>query len=195
MRKILILLTFLVFGTTLVAQSWPISVSFVDESIAFPSHRLIKSPLHPGFTVGTEFPNKKFDSDAEWGLRAEIGAYFHERVENAVFLNGSAYYRQPIYWELYAEGGAGAGYLHSFYPSTIWEQQPDGGFSIKEQKGRPHAIATVDLGLGYDLSPQWTVFIRYQLMVETPFASTIPVIPHTLFSMGAKFHLFPEASF
>ena len=133
------------------------------------------------------------ESNGTFGVRAELGAYFHERVQNAYFIDGGIFFRQMLHRGIYAEGGSGLGYSHTFYPADQYEQGEDGNFYQIDRRSRGHLIITADLGLGYQLSPHWAVFTRYQFMLETSFTNEFPSGPHTLFSIGGKYFLFPAA--
>jgi hypothetical protein len=196
MHKILMLVLFLA-GTIpqLCAQHdySTVSLAFTNENIALPFTRKVKSPAHPGVALGVEIPWRQMNqSELRW--RGTLGAYFHEKVQHAVYAKAGLAYRYYLPFHIQVDAGADMGYAHSFYPSAIYEQTDDGGFEPVDQSGRPHAIASLGLGIGYDVLQNeerpLLVFLRYEMMVQTPFAVTIPVIPHTFFHLGVQYALF-----
>lgn len=169
-----------------------LTISLLDESFALPSTNFIKTDINPGIAIGLERPFK-FGAKHEFGLSYGLGYFYHQKLEHNIFAQAAIFYKYDITKRFHAQADFGLGYAHTFNPTELYEQQSDGSFNVVKQTGRAHAIATLGLELGYNLrnaqEKPLMIFTKYQMMLETPFAITIPVVPHTLFHVGVKFGL------
>ena len=158
------------------------SLSVVNENIAFPFTTY--TPLHPGIEAGLTFWQKEKAHSIQQ-LNANLGYFFHERIEHAYYLNGTYMYRVKVKGFLSIDLAAFAGYMHTFYPGNLYEINSESGeISRVQQFGRPHAMAGIGLGLTYRNSSRFEPFIRQEMSVETPFANGIPVMIHSFLKLG-----------
>jgi hypothetical protein len=164
-----------------------LSIALTNESIALPFTRY--SPIHPGAEVGMTFWEKnKTRSSQRWN--AVLGGYYHQRVETAFYLQGQYQYQWFLLPYLGVDLTGGLGYLHSFYPADLYEQNATTGkYQAVSQIGRPHGIAELGLGLTFTNSSRIEPYIRQSMMVEAPFANGIPVIPHSFLKVGVNVKL------
>lgn len=192
MKKISIMVLLIggLLCTTVEAQSdFPLSISIMDESIGLPSYRLTGKALHPGVIVGTSFPLQSYNK-ASLLLGTNLGWFYHRKIAHEFFVNGEIAYVYAISERFFIEGISGLGYAHSFYPSEIYVFDENGNIVEKNQLGRGHALVNFGLGLGYNVTDKAILFTRYQFVIETPFANSFPVMPHTFFQVGATFYPF-----
>ena len=160
------------------------SIAATSEAIGLPFTNY--SPYHPGaeFTASLKI-NEKERSTRYLGLKA--GFFYHRKLETALYLGGEYQYSLMILNnKLGIDVPMGLGYLHSFYPSELYEQNNEGDFEKVSQFGRPHLYLNLGIGLTYKMNERVQPFIRQSLLLETPFANGIPVIPHSLIQLGVQ---------
>ncbi len=179
------LLVFLLGTTLLAAQKIEhFSVAVMNESIAFPFTRF--APVHPGLEIGATFWSKEKENSNRY-LSAYAGGFYHEKIETGFYLRAEYLFAFKIVDGLYADVPVGIGYLHTFFPSELYEQNPEtGSFEEASQFGRPHGLVTAGVGIRYAGNSRVQPFIRQELAVETPFANGFPVIPHTFLKLGVN---------
>ncbi|MCB0644615.1 MAG: hypothetical protein KDC44_23385, partial [Phaeodactylibacter sp.] len=154
------------------------------ESIAFPFTRYL--PLHPALEIGLTMKQVEQEKSVrQWNGYA--GWYYHEKIENGVYLRAEYLYGQKLGSFLRVDAFGGLGYLHTFYPGTLLKIDPETGAIEKvPQYGRAHAIANVGIGLVYRNQSRWEPFVKQSLSVETPFANGIPVMVHSFLQLGVN---------
>ena len=164
-----------------------LSVAVTTEAIGLPFTNY--RPLHPGFEIKTTWKTKETDKNIQ-RYNTNLGAYFHRRVENGIYLGGEYQYTQKLFQQKVGlDFPAGLGYLHSFYPGELYEQDENGEFSVVQQGGRPHFYLNLGTGISYLGASRFQPFIRQTVMVETPFANGIPVILHSFLHVGVNIQL------
>lgn len=160
------------------------SIAATSEAIGLPFTNY--APYHPGaeFTTILKITEKE-KSTRYLGLKA--GFFYHQKLETAIYVGGEYQYsfRLPTD-KLSLDVPLGLGYLHSFYPSELYEQNNEGDFEKVSQFGRPHLYLNLGIGLTYRMNERVQPFIRQSLLLETPFANGIPVIPHSLIQLGVQ---------
>ena len=160
------------------------SIAATSEAVGLPFTNY--SPYHPGaeFTTALKI-NEKEKSTRYIGLKA--GFFYHRKLETALYLGGEYQYSfMMLNNKLSLDIPMGLGYLHSFYPSELYEQNSNGDFEKVSQFGRPHLYINLGLGLTYRMNERVQPFVRQSLLLETPFANGIPVIPHSLIHLGIQ---------
>ena len=182
-KRTLLIFLLIVSGISAYCQK-NISVTVLNESISFPFTRF--TPMHPGIEIGTNlFHSEKLNKSYE--VNAYIGGYHHESISNAFYLKGEYVYHIAAWEKLSCDLLAGLGYQHSFYPGELYSPKENGDYDATKQKGKPHAIANIGIGSTYRRWKTIEPFVKYEFMVESPFANGIPVIPHTIFKLGFNF--------
>ncbi|MEM6317682.1 MAG: hypothetical protein AAF960_08430, partial [Bacteroidota bacterium] len=119
----------------------------------------------------------------------KVGFFHHQRLENAFYVGWEYQYSQKLFNRLSLDLPMGLGYLHSFYPGEIYEQTEVGDFEKINQTGRSHLYLNLGVGLTYLSENNIQPFVRQELLLETPFANGIPVIPHSLLKIGVQIKL------
>lgn len=163
------------------------AISIYSEAIGLPFTNY--SPIHPGIEIaGTLHKNEKANSIRY--LNAKVGFFHHQRLENAWYIGGEYQYSRKLFKEkLSVDLPVGLGYLHSFYPGDLYEQNQDGDFEAISQLGRAHLYLNLGIGLTYLSESKIQPFIRQELLLEAPFANGIPAIPHSLLKIGVQINL------
>lgn len=158
------------------------SVSATSEAVGIPFTNYI--PYHPGIEFKGCF--KKVDRPKSYRyVNANLGFFYHQRVETAFYLGGEYQYTHKLFNEkIGLDLPIGLGYMHTFYPGEVYEQKDDGEFERITQLGRPKIYVNMGIGLSYIGDSKIQPFIRQELFVETFFANGLPVIPHSLLKIG-----------
>lgn len=164
-----------------------LSVAATTESIAFPFTRYL--PIHPGAEIGATFKQTdKEKSTRQWN--SYLGFFYHERLETGFYLRGEYLHRFNLLKHLGVEALGSLGYLHTFYPNELYVQNEETGkYEKVNQVGRPHALATIGIGLTYTSNSPVEPFIRQETGIETPFGEGFPVIVHSFLKLGLNFKL------
>ncbi|MBX2846431.1 MAG: hypothetical protein KTR13_09475 [Saprospiraceae bacterium] len=183
-KQIFITLYACLLAGSIHAQSFQrASISVGSESIALPFSG--SGPYHPNLEARMNLKMKESVNNLQY-FNVNMGWYFHRRVEQAIYIGGEYQFSKKVFDVVSIDLPVGLGYLHSFYPGKVYEIDESGNFSTLSQSGRPHAYGTVGLGLTFLHSSKIEPFVRQDLMIETPFVNTIPVIPHTFFKAGVN---------
>ncbi|WP_247235581.1 hypothetical protein [Telluribacter sp. SYSU D00476] len=175
-------------------RKWPLMVSVFSEAWALPSTQLVKSPIHPGLSVGTSYTLRQ-TTRSTVSLNGTLGYFYHKNIQNNLHLLATLGYQHRVAGGLHVGTALGLGYSHSVYPIQVYQLE-GGEYQKATDWGKSALAPSFELNLGYTIhrhSPNpVTVFTRYQLLVEWPYApeNTFPALPHTLFHVGAKFYPF-----
>jgi hypothetical protein len=91
------------------------------------------------------------------------------------------------------ESGLGLGYMHAFTDLEQYKLNENGAYKKVPNTGRPSFLASVNIGLSYDLQRKKDIPIRlftlYQLWFQTPFVkSYVPVLPNAALHVGTAFY-------
>jgi len=182
---LIVLMLFVIKGHS--QQLKQISIAATTEAIGLPFTNY--SPYHPGFEVKGTFKRTEKPQSIRY-INANLGFFYHERLETAIYAGGEYQYTQKLFNEkLGLDIPLGLGYLHSFYPNDLYEQTDNGDFEVVSQLGRSHLYANLGVGLTYLGSSKVQPFIRQELLLETPFANGIPVITHSILKIGVHIKL------
>ena len=183
--RILIVLCIVGYGHAYSQSIQSISVSVFNENIAFPFTRI--TPLHPGVECGLTF----WEKEKKWNNQSanvNTGFYYHKKVENAIYLRGEYVFSPKIKNILSFDIPLSLGYMHTFYPGEMYTLNSDGEPEKVRQTGRPHLMGSFGIGIRltkYKVQP----FVREEMVVVTPFASTIPVIVHSYLKLGINIQI------
>jgi hypothetical protein len=164
----------------------PITVSVFTESVSLPNFRGLFKNLNWGVRIGTEFYYRQ--SEGRQLLQTlQVGYYRHDGLQQGLFVSSEFGYRK-WFGNFSADASIGAGYLHLV--SDLKRYEPSGN-GYRPASQRLHKIMpTVGLGLGYRFGDM-TVFSRYEMFGETPFAQGgTPVLPHRALHVGTRFQPF-----
>ncbi|MEM6297305.1 MAG: hypothetical protein AAF740_01305 [Bacteroidota bacterium] len=159
-----------------------LSVAATTEAIGLPFTNYF--PIHPGLEVKATLRQvEKSKSIRSFNVGA--GFFHHRRLETAIYLGGEYQHSFKLLHEKVSlDLPIGLGYLHSFYPSPLYEQNEDGNFDTVFQLGRPHAYLNLGIGVSCLGSGKVQPFIRQEMLLEAPFANGIPLITHSMLKAG-----------
>lgn len=197
-HKMLLLSALVALACTLGAQEAakrPLVVSVFNNGTQLPGSGklgVFTLPVHPGFSVGTEFRYNKHPKNI-WFQTARLGLFYHQYSQTAIQLYSEAGYRRMIWRGTAAELRLGGGYLHSI-PATEVFTLKDGVYQRTLRFGRPQAMAGATLGLSYTLQggKPWRFFLDYQFYLQMPFAKQyVPLVPNTALHVGVAAPILP----
>lgn len=162
------------------------SVALQTESIAFPFTRL--NPVHPGIELGVTLKEKvKSKSIRRWN--AYLGWYHHKSVDQSFYLRGEYQFAYGIKNTIGIYVPVGLGYMHTFNTQPVFEQQSNGSFERITQLGNARVILNTGLGMSYLKLEKIEPFMKYEVMVQSPFVSTVPVGLRSFLKIGTNIKL------
>ena len=162
-----------------------VSISTFNESISFPFTRFL--PMHPGVEIDVNLKRTVSDKMIR-DFNIGVGYYYHEKLENALFLRGDYVWRAKIKSLLTIDAMTTLAYHHAFFPGEVYHLNESGEPVKKNQLGRGHAMLGIGVGATFRLG-RVEPFIRQEMMLVTPFAKVIPVIPHSFLKIGLNISL------
>jgi len=164
-----------------------LSLAIANETIAFPFTTI--GPLHPALEGGITLWMKENGKNLQ-EFNAQLGWFYHARVEQAFYLKAEYGYTYLLLEWLGLDFAGGLGYLHNFYPGERYEFAPeDGNISLMRQWGKPRAMLSLGLGLSFHNESRVVPFLRQEMALESPFANGIPVMVHSFLKLGIKIKL------
>jgi hypothetical protein len=170
-------------------KPFPLVISFFSHKASFPFQGMINSPIHPGISVGTEIAYKKGKNGK---LFQTINAgYFNNKFNaKAIFLLSEFGYRQSLKMGVFGDVFLGLGYIHSFHPRPIYSLNSHGVYEKLKDKGKPAALISAAMGLGYDFNriTNWplSIFLKYQYALQGPHNLDSPLWPNSMLHVGFR---------
>ena len=186
-------------NTSLGAQqtaSRPLVLSLFNNATLLPGAGKLGvwgTPVHPGISLGTEFLYSARPHH-DWFQTAKFAYHYHRYIQHSLQLMSEVGCRYHFCSPLDLESRFGLGYLHSISAAQIFELN-DGVYVQKSSLGRPQVLASLSLGLGYQLpavnAPR--VFLAYQFYVPFLFVNEyVPILPNTALHLGLSFPFFHQ---
>lgn len=177
-------------------KTLPISISIFNNGTQLPNDgylRIFSKNIHPGISVGTSFPYRKGNYSAVFQT-VKLGYFYHQYSQHALQLYSELGYGHVLGAGFYAQGLVGLGYLHSFVDLQQFSFV-NGQYKESSKWGRPQAMASASVGIGYDLYSisrlPMSVLIQYQFWVQAPFVNKyVPVLPNSAVHLGVSFPIF-----
>jgi len=164
-----------------------LSLTAMNESIAFPFTSY--SEFHPGVELGVSIHTSEKEHSIRQ-LNVYVGWFLHQYIESSFFLRGEYSYKLKLGEAFTAGFYGGAGYMHTFYPGTLYEIDENTGEMIPlSQLGRPRALISAGLQLSYRTAVGIEPFVKQEFSIETPFANGIPLMPHSFLKLGININL------
>lgn len=181
-KQLLLFLTAIVFSQLLHASKThkiALSGSVFSNATALPLK--LPFPVHPGLTVGGDFPLFKSDKFVQ---TVKLGSYFHNFSQHAFQLYTETNFVQPIGETFSARAGLGGGYLLSVTKAESFKFE-NGSYSQASQL-RNQAMASTSMSVYYAIVPQYlSLFTSYQFWFQMPFVKGyVPVLPNTSLHIG-----------
>ncbi|MFN7119751.1 MAG: hypothetical protein ACK4TA_23360 [Saprospiraceae bacterium] len=172
----------------------PLVISVFNNSTLLPGSGKLGFwgvPMHPGFSVGTEFRYND-NNISEWFQTAKLGYTYHRYVQHSIQLFSELGYRHH-FAAFDLEGRLGIGYLHAISDAQIFELNSEGIYERKHTLGRPQGMASMSIGMGYTVAAcnDLRVFLAQQFYLQTPFVNEyVPVLPSSAFHVGVAIPFF-----
>lgn len=127
---------------------------------------------HPGFVL--EFEKEQvFSEKASIPVRIDLGYYVHKRNHNGLFVDINYGFRRYFKSGLFLEESIGFGVLFSTLNSDgVYAVDDNGTVSEVSRVNQPDLMASITLGIGYDLSrnsdSKNLVWLRPRLVWQFP---------------------------
>jgi hypothetical protein len=173
-------------------MQFPLEISFINHAVTLPFDGIVLSPIHPGFSLGSEFAWKEGRLGRLF-QNFQAGYFYNEFNAKGLFLQTGIGFRHTFRFNLFAEVQAGLGYLHSFHPRQIYEMGADGEWEKARNGGKSSAIFSVAFGIGYDfiriLGRHVSLFLRFQPFLQTPYCEEDSILPQSFMHFGIRFKL------
>jgi hypothetical protein len=168
---------------------YPLVITGFNHSLSLPFNKILREPVHPGLTVGTElfYTNGKHSQLLQ---TVQLGGFYNRYFGTSAFLSSDFAYRYITRRGLYGQAMIGLGYMHAFHPRDTYAQNDNGSYEKINDWGKPSAMASFSLGVGYDTGKRLSPFLRYQWLVQAPYAGEdLPFVPQALLHAGVKIKL------
>ncbi|CAA9316962.1 MAG: hypothetical protein AVDCRST_MAG56-6690 [uncultured Cytophagales bacterium] len=174
-------------------QRWPLRAAVFSNATLLPPvvlTRIFAEPLHPGLSLGTTYTYRN-NGRHELLQTFRAGYFYHRYNQHAIQLYTEAGYRLHSRSGLDAGLLIGGGYLHAIPTTPTFAWNGRGSYDRKRSLGRPRAMISSALELGY--SPRMPTgapvrfFLAYQFWLQTPFLKQyVPLLPNTALHLGAS---------
>lgn len=185
-RKILLCLAGLLFVHSLSAQRRQLTLDLFGNATTLPTHPVqIFKPVHPGLTIGMEFPYND-NTKHRIGQTVKLGLFYHQLVQTGVQLYSELHYSYQVKGGFGLDAQAGIGYIHSIPNHQIFKLN-NGVYEKKTNLGKPEFMGSIAIGAGYYINPEKTnrIFASYQFWLQAPFVNQyVPVLPNTALHIG-----------
>lgn len=158
--------------------------SFYNEATTLPTMHLVRLPIHPCITLGTDLWLK---SGEHWhrSAGADLSFYHHRLNENAVMLDAIYNIGYAFGFGLQPKLIAAIGYKHAFAPSESYTFK-NGEYQQETNWGTSHVNLKLGFGLEYPLTEKFCITSDYKFMVDAPYSESIPFSTHTFIGVGLK---------
>src|ERR1700709_1407226 len=121
------------------------NISFFNESVSLPFHKVINSSFHPGAQAGIEgryFENAK----SKLFQTLNLGIYYNKYNGTSFYLNTELAYRYTSKFRISAETLLGIGYIRTYHPADIYELSGNGTYQKASDNGFSSAIYSLAIG-------------------------------------------------
>lgn len=170
-------------------SQFPLELTFLKHAISYPFEAILSGPLHPGFSVGTEYTYSQ-GQHGRFFQNLNAGYFFNKYNAKALFAETSAGYRYTFGFGMFGDLALGLGYIHSFHPVEVYSLNSQGEYEKAKDKGKSAAIFPLILGLGYDFSRKlgwpFSLFFRYQAILQIPYSKSDTIIGHSMLHIGIR---------
>jgi hypothetical protein len=170
----------------------PVDLSFGHASVGMPVFGISVKPFYPMVSLGTEFYYKQKEH-SDFFQSAKINYYYAKYSTSSIVLNSEMGYRYKLNSGLYAEGALGIGYAQLFRPGAIYKLNDQKEYEQKRDYGKPCFMADFAISVGYDFSVKkhipFSLYLKYGSYIDILYAPDIPVFPHNILQVGARFYI------
>jgi hypothetical protein len=169
----------------------PLVITAGNHAVSMPFYRVLRMPYHPALAVGTEFTYRR-GNHGQLLQTLSVGGFYNRYNATGLTLQTDFAYRYLTGVGVFADVSLGAGYLHTFRVRPIYESNGQGDYQPVQDRGKPSALGSFSLGLGYDFSRQasfpFALFVRYQWFAQVPYVDPLPLWPQAITSLGFRFY-------
>ena len=141
------------------------------------------APVHPGIELGATFI-KLVREKSSHSLQAKAGYFYHDIMASAPYVKAEYIYQPRIKRIIGIDLGAGAGYLHAFYPGEAYRFDEDTEVFESVLSSEPFFAFHATAGLSYVGWEKVQPFVRYDMMMLNNFYNQA-----ALLKLGVKVNL------
>ncbi|NRB54200.1 MAG: hypothetical protein HRU41_41515 [Saprospiraceae bacterium] len=172
-------------------KTYPLEISIFNNATLLPGAAKLGVfgwPIHPGLRAGILFPLKQREKRT-WFLTAQLAYHYHQYVHHGLQVYSDLGYRHNLSQKFDIEGRLGLGYLHAISAVPSFELV-EGNYQKRSNSGRAQATGGATLGLGYQIAPDWRLFLQTQFYLQIPFVREyVPILPNLAFHTGVQLPL------
>lgn len=169
----------------------PLVLTVGNHAVSIPFYRVFRLPYHPALAVGTEFTYWR-GKHGQLLQTLSVGGFYNRYNATGLSAQTEFVYRYITGLGVFADASLGAGYLHTFRVRPIYQANGQGDYQPVKDWGKPSALASFNLGLGYDFSRHtdlpFALFVRYQWFAQVPYVDPLPFWPQAITGLGARFY-------
>jgi len=168
------------------------SISFINHSIGIPFKDFTKRPLNFGVTASVEFDYSKSGKGKHF-QKLEIGWFNHKNLNTGIWIKTDYIRRYRHKSGLFADFQTGLGYIRDFGEKESFTLNENGQYQVNKNSSNGGLLVGFGMGTGYsvEVNEKYTIepFIKYEAMLQTPYAKFVPFLPHLLLHVGTKFNM------
>lgn len=169
-------------------RNFPIVLTLQFHSLSMPFKDLGSHFKNVGFGIGTEVSHS---GNHDWVQQFTVIRYRNKGIGNGWLFSTTTAWRPWLGEPVYGEVRLGIGYLLASKPSTNWVQK-EGKWIADGKKGKGMLAIPAGISIGYhDYQENKTYaapFVGYQVNFLKGYSKDLPVVPETLFQVGAGIH-------
>ena len=193
-KKYILLFIGILFVQGIFAQDkMSVKISLINEAVSLPTVNILKTPLHPGFMLGTEFKIRE-KNRIKTLITTDFGYYYHQNIEHGIILRAGLKSEFHFNFGLSLFATFNFGYIHTIFAVPVYKYQ-DGVYKKVYNYGEPHSITTLGFGIAYTFlnNPKlFSIFLKSENAFVYPYGP-IKGAPFMLFSfshLGVRFYPF-----
>lgn len=172
-------------------KTLPLEISLFNNATLLPGAAkagVFGWPIHPGIRAGILFQLQQREKST-WFQTAQLAYHYHRYVHHGIQLYSELGYQHDLSSTFDIEGRIGLGYLHAISAVPSFELQ-EGSYQKRDNWGRAQMTGGASLGLGYEIAPDWRLFLQTQFYLQIPFVREyVPILPNLAFHTGFQFPL------
>lgn len=169
-------------------RNFPLVVSVQFHSLSFPLKDLKSNFSNVGFGLGSEIA---LGSGHNWAQQFQAVWYRNRQAGDGVIVYTQFAWRPTIVSHIYTELKGGFGLTYNFRPVESFKEI-NGQWVSVGNKGKWLFTVPVGVSVGYNHFSQKTYiapFMSYQVLVNTHYAKSVPIITNSLIQVGTRIHL------
>lgn len=175
------------------SKNWPLVIGIGTHSYSWPFYKSITSPMQPSVLIGTEYNWRKRNGN-EWLQTFNLGYFHNPDFVNVLYLNSFFKYRHRFKFNLFLDGGIGAGYIHRIHARETFTLNENGDYETTRDLGSPGVMLGFNLSAGYQFKifeKDLDIFLLYDWYVNYPHAKdNVPIIANSIYHLGFRLYLF-----